>query len=57
MSRSYKRKMHRGGWLEDSMIKALDAVKNGMPNNSGSPTTTSKILAKGNNTVVNGAIK
>lgn len=62
MPRNYKRKSNRGEWSEDSMNKALDAVKNGMPYKTASkqfsvPVMTLKRRVKGKNKVAVDAIK
>lgn len=59
---NYKRKTNRGGWSEDSMIRALDAVKKGMPYRSASKQFVVTVMslkrrAKGKNKVTVGAIK
>ena len=62
MPRNYTRKSSRGSWPEESMLKALDAVKNGMAFRTASkqfgvPVMSLKRRAKGKNKVATGAIK
>ncbi|KAG5894982.1 hypothetical protein JTB14_014868 [Gonioctena quinquepunctata] len=62
LPRNYERKTSLGEWSEDSMIKALEAVKNDMPYRTASkqsavPVMKLKRRAKGKNEVAVGANK